>query len=168
MQTITDIKEIQNVQAELLPRLIDQWALLTAGPADDSNTMTIAWGSLGDLWWKPVIDAYVAPSRYTFGFMQKYDNFTVSFLPDEYHDDLMTLGTLSGRDGDKIAQTRLTRKVVDGGVTFEEADTVLVCKKIYVQPLDPAVVPDWAMQKYYADMAPHVLFLGEIVSALKA
>ena len=167
MTTITDKHEIELIQAELLPRLVNDWALITAGDADDWNTMTIAWGSLGDMWWLPVVDAYVVPTRYTYEFMERHDTFTVSFFPEEYHKDLQLLGSKSGRDGDKVALTQLTPKVVDGAVTFEEADTTFVCQKIYAQPLDPEAIPAFAMEKFYGKMLPHVHYIGQITSVLR-
>jgi flavin reductase (DIM6/NTAB) family NADH-FMN oxidoreductase RutF len=168
MQTITDIHEIETVQAQLLGRLINDWALLTVGTPERFNTMTIAWGSLGDMWWKPVIDCYVAPSRYTYGFMQQHDLFTVSFFPPEFKSDLQILGSESGRDGNKIAHTKLTSLMLDQGITFEQADTTLVCKKLYTQPLDPAQIPPEDMNEYYRTMEPHTLFMGQILSVVKA
>lgn len=166
MNGITDKSEIEKVQSDLLPRFINEWALLTAGEGDHWNTMTIARGSFGDMWWKPVIDAYVVPSRYTFGFMEKYDWFTVSFFPKEYRKDLQILGTLSGRDGDKVAQTKLTPMPVERGMSFEQADTTLICHKLYEQPLDPKAIPAEIMASTYADMGTHTLFIGEIAKAL--
>jgi flavin reductase (DIM6/NTAB) family NADH-FMN oxidoreductase RutF len=163
MAIITDKHQIEQIQSELVPRLVNDWALLTAGDADDWNTMTIAWGSLGDIWWKPVVDAYVVPSRYTYGFMERHDWFTVSFFPPEYREDLQILGSKSGRDGNKVALTKLTPKALDHGVGFEQADTTLVCRKIYQQPLDPAAVPAEVMASTYANMGTHTLFIGEIV-----
>ena len=167
MDIIVDPHEIARIQGELVPRLAYDWALLTAGPEDDFNTMTIAWGTLGDMWWKPVISCYVVPSRYTYEFMEKYDNFTVSFFPAEYHDDLNTLGSISGRDCDKIAQTKLTPVAVDGGMTFEQADTTLVCQKIYTQPLDPEAIPPRTMKHFYRNMGTHTLFMGQILRVLR-
>ena len=101
MKAITDKHEIEKVQAELLPRLINDWALITVGTPEDWNTMTIAWGSMSDMWWQPVVNCWVTPARYTYEFLERHGSFTVSFFPAEYHDDLMTLGTKSGRDGDE-------------------------------------------------------------------
>ena len=51
--------------------LFDQkWALVTTGVPGDVNTMTISWGSLGELWGKPVVTVYVSSSRYTHEFME--------------------------------------------------------------------------------------------------
>ncbi|MGI6217003.1 MAG: flavin reductase family protein [Coriobacteriales bacterium] len=168
MNVITDKQGIQQVQSELLPRLVDQWALLTSGDKDDWNTMTIAWGSLGDIWWKPVVDAYVVPTRYTYEFMERHEIFTVSFFPPEFHDDLTILGSKSGRDGDKVALTKLTpMQLEQGGMSFEQADTILVCRKMYKQPLDPNAIPKEVMSSFYESMPPHTHFIGEIIAAIK-
>ena len=45
----------------------------------------------------------------------------MGFFPEEYRADLLTLGTKSGRDGDKLALTKITPKAVDNGVAFNEA-----------------------------------------------
>lgn len=167
MDVISDTHQIEQVQGELVGRLVNEWALLTAGERDDWNTMTIAWGSLGDLWWRPVVDVYVVPSRYTYEFMERHDWFTVSFFPPQYRQDLELLGSVSGRDGEKVAQTSLTPAYLEHGVSFEQADTTLVCKKIYEQPLDPKAIPAEVMAETYATMGTHTLFVGEIVSALR-
>ena len=56
-----------------------KWALLCAGTKEKHNTMTISWGGMGTLWSKPVVTVYVKPCRYTYGFMNENDYFTVSF-----------------------------------------------------------------------------------------
>ena len=88
----------------------EQWMLLTAGDfaAGKFNTMTVAWGSLGTMWAKPFAQVVVRPSRYTRGFMEAYDSFTLSAFPEEQREALNLLGTRSGRDGDKIAASGLT------------------------------------------------------------
>lgn len=166
MREITDKHEIEQVQAELLPRLINEWALLTAGEDDRYNAMTIAWGSLGDMWWVPVADVYVKPSRYTKGFMDESDWFTVSFYGLEHKCDLQVMGSLSGRDGDKVAKTSLTPLVLEHGVTFEEADTTLICKKLYAQALDEGVLPREVLDQYYDDHDVHVHYVGQIVKVV--
>ena len=58
-----------------------KWALLSAGPKEDHNTMTISWGSMGTLWNKPVVTVYVKPIRFTHKFMNENEHYT----PDEPH-----------------------------------------------------------------------------------
>lgn len=145
----------------------NDWALLTAGTGDDFNTMTIGWGGLGTLWSKPVATVYVKPIRYTYTFMEKNDYFTVSFFPEQYKKDLALLGRLSGRDGDKLAQTGLTAIQVPHGISFREASVTLVCKKLYHQELDSTQVPPEAVERYYKNEPIHFMYIGEVVDILR-
>ncbi len=144
-----------------------QWALLTAGTPEDYNTMTISWGGLGTLWSRPTATVYVKPIRYTYRYMERHAFFTVSFFPPEYREDLTILGSRSGRDGDKVALTRLTPKPAGEGVTFAEAHTTLLCRKIYRQDLDSAAVPPDVAAQFYAAEAPHRMYIGEVLSVLQ-
>lgn len=140
-----------------------EWALLTAGKSERYNTMTISWGGLGTLWGKPVATVYVKPVRYTHEFMEQSEYFTVSFYAEKYRPALSLLGSVSGRDGDKVAKAGLTPRALDNAVTFEEAKTTLVCRKIYRQDLDTAQMPAGVVSSYYAEEAAHTMYIGEVV-----
>ena len=144
-----------------------KWALLTAGTRESFNTMTISWGGMGTLWGKPVVTVYVKPVRYTWQFMEKNDVFTVSFYPEEYRKDLTLLGELSGRDRDKIALTALTPQFLKEGVTFEQAEVTLVCRKIYAQDLDRTAIPENVEKMFYAEEEPHRMFIGEVTDVIR-
>ena len=143
------------------------WALVTAGNMDGFNTMTISWGGLGTLWNRPVATVYVKPIRYTHNFMESNEYFTVSFFDADYRADLATLGTLSGKDGDKVAKTQLTAVAVGESVSFKEAKLTLLCKKLYRQDLDKSVMPADVVQKYYIDEAEHTMYVGEVVDIIE-
>ncbi len=143
-----------------------KWALLTAGDKDKFNTMTISWGGLGTLWNKPVATVYVRTSRYTNEFMKDNEYFTVSFYPEECKKTLGVLGSKSGRDMDKIHESGLTPKEVENGITFEEAEVTLVCRKLICQRLEPDnMIPEIAKQ-FYENEAQHDMYIGEVVGIL--
>ena len=144
-----------------------EWALVTAGTSDNFNTMTISWGGLGTIWNKPVATVYVKPIRYTHSFLDSNEYFTVSFYDEKYRKDLGVLGTLSGRDGDKVAKTALTPVTVGESISFKEAKMTLLCKKIYRQDLITDTMPQEAIDKYYIDEAPHTMFIGEVVDIIE-
>ena len=80
--------------------------------------------------------------------MEREEDFTLSFFDGRYRNALSLLGTKSGRDGDKVAESGLTPvPVPGGGVTFAQARVVLECQKLYVSDLqagkflDPAILP---------------------------
>lgn len=145
-----------------------QWALVTAGNENDFNTMTISWGGLGTLWSKPVATVYVKPIRYTYDYLEKNEYFTVSFFDESYKKDLGILGSKSGRDGDKVKETQLTPMPIKDSVTFKEAHTTLLCKKIYFQDLDVSVMPESVVKNYYETEASHRMYIGEVIEIINA
>lgn len=142
------------------------WALLTAGRMEDHNTMTISWGGLGTLWGKSVATVYVRPNRHTYAYMENHEYFTVSFYCEEFRSDLKTLGTLSGRDCDKVAQTNLTASAIGDSVTFEQAKRTLLCRKIFAQDMDPQAIPQKITDTFYAKEPVHRMYIGEVVQIL--
>ena len=154
---------------ELLPAFGGPNALLTAGTADHCNTMTIGWFQAGRLWNRLVCTVYVRPERYTYQFIEGSDYFTVSVLPADRKQAMALCGTKSGRDMDKIKECGLTVRAGAGGAPFfQEAERVLVCRKLYVQDLDPAAVlpaGEKAILPFYTGEGWHRMYIGEIVEA---
>lgn len=141
------------------------WALLTAGNREHFNSMTVSWGGVGCLWNRSVATVYVRPSRYTWEFMEAQDHFTISFYPKECKPALALLGKESGRDGDKIAKSGLTPVPFGDGVTFSEAKTTLLCKKLYWQDMDPANIPEEVKARFYGEGETfHRLYIGEVIA----
>lgn len=161
---------------ELFPELIRvfgaQNALLTAGDRERCNTMTIGWCQLGRLWNLPVCTVYVRPERYTYQFMEDRDYFTVSVLPESGRQTMALCGSRSGRDVDKIKECGLTVRYGAGDAPFfEEAEAVLVCRKLYVQDMDPACVTagqEKILPHYGEKGGWHRIYTGEILEAYAA
>jgi flavin reductase (DIM6/NTAB) family NADH-FMN oxidoreductase RutF len=145
-----------------------QGLLLTSGDlaAGRFNTMTVGWGSLGLMWGRPFVQVVVRPTRYTCGFMERYDTFTLCAFPEVHRRALQLLGTKSGRDGDKIAEAGLTpiasTQVAAPG--FAEADLIVECRKMYWQDMDPAHFLDSAIEKNYPAKDYHRIYFGEAVA----
>lgn len=140
------------------------WYLLTAGTVQTGfNTMTCSWGQMGVLWNKPAVTCYVRHSRHTFSFMEQQENFTLSFFGQDQRKALAFCGAHSGRDCDKIKEAGLTPVSVGGGVSFEGAKMVLVCKKLYAADLDPAAMPQNIAQSFYTSDAAHKMYIGEVL-----
>lgn len=145
----------------------DDWALVTAGTKDNFNTMTISWGGMGTLWSKPVVTIYIRPNRYTYEFIENNDYFVISFFDNKYKKDLGILGSKSGRDGDKLALTSLTPEILDYGVTYQQANKTIVCKKIYHQDLRLEDIPETVIKNYYKDEPVHRMYIGEVVEIIE-
>ena len=142
------------------------WALLTAGSIERFNSMTISWGSLGTLWGKPIATVYVKPVRYTHNFMEESEYFTLGFFEEKYRSALMLMGSKSGRDTDKAAASGFTPEPLQSAVTYAQAHTTILCRKLYRQDLDLHAVPPEAMLHYRTE-APHTVYIGEVVDMIR-
>lgn len=152
---------------DVFTRIGKQWMLVSAGQQDDMNTMTASWGGLGVLWNKPVSTAYIRPSRYTMEFIEREAYYSLCFFDESYREALTFCGRHSGRDTDKIAQTGLTPCYGEAAPYFEEAELVLICRKLYTQDMDPAGFVDSALEDNYHGTDYHRQYIGEIVKVLK-
>ena len=161
--------ELERLTPEILHVFGRQPPLLTAGDKTGLNTMTIGWCQLGRLWNLPVCTVYVRPERYTYQFMESHDYFTVSVLPEEAKKVTALCGSKSGREVDKVKECGFTVAQAECGAPyFEEAELVLVCRKLYWQDMDPAHFLDPGIDgKWYPDQDYHRIYIGEIVECLK-
>ncbi len=161
MQKI-DIKALQGNAVSLFD---DKWCLITAGTPDSYNTMTASWGAMGELWNKDVCFIFIRPQRYTKEFVEREEYFTLSFFGEEYKKALTFCGRYSGRDYDKAKETGLTPMAIDGSMSFEESETVIVCKKIAQQDIDPDGFIDKDIDpKNYPTKDYHTMYIGEVVA----
>lgn len=145
------------------------WMLVTAGNVRLFNTMTASWGTIGILWNKPIAICFIRPHRYTFGFTDQHDYYTLSFFDESYRNILNYCGSHSGRTVDKIAFTGLKPIVTSlGNITFEQARLVMECRKIYADYLKPDNIIDTDIDaKIYPSKDYHKFFIGEIVECYK-
>ena len=145
----------------------NKWFLLTSGDLHKGhfNTMTVAWGYFGIMWNKPMAVVVVRPTRFTFEFMEAYDTFTLTAFDKKYKKDLSLLGTKSGRDGDKIAETGLTPApaLTIASPVFKEAELIVECKKVYSDDFKPENFIDPTIDKNYPLKDYHRMYFGEVV-----
>ena len=143
------------------------WMLITAGNREKCNTMTASWGGMGVLWGKNVIFAFIRESRYTKEFADREETLSLTFPPERYRKAMQDLGTVSGRDEDKIAKSGLTLAFDGETPYFEEGDRVFICRKLYAQAFDPKCFTDPTMDgKCYADKDYHTVYVCEIEKIL--
>lgn len=159
---------IRDVKKNLTKAISDEWMLISAGSEGAANMMTASWGLTGELWFKDVAVCFIRPQRYTLGFVEKNDTFALCFFGTGEKQALSFCGSKSGRDYDKIKETGLTPVYSDGTVYFEQAELVLVCKKIAVSEVTPdSVVDKSILEKCYPEKDYHKIFIGEIIKVLE-
>ncbi len=151
---------------EIFSQFDKKWALLTVGTPDKFNSMTIGWGGLGTIWFKPAVTVYVRASRYTHELMDGNEYFTVSFYPEECRKILALFGSRSGRDIDKMHFDGLTPKKAGETVTFEEAEVTFVCRKLFKEHLSLEKLPADIIKECYAAGDPHDMYIGEVVEII--
>ena len=143
------------------------WMLITAKKGDKTNMMTASWGGVGILWNKPVATIYVRPQRYTKEFIDNEEYFSLCVLPEEYRQILNYCGTKSGRDEDKIAETKLTVDESEKAPIFKESRLVLICKKLYAQDLtEQSFIDKSLVEKNYKAKDFHTMYIAEIEKIL--
>jgi flavin reductase (DIM6/NTAB) family NADH-FMN oxidoreductase RutF len=134
-------------------RLIGKdWMLITAGTPENFNTMTASWGGYG-MWKVPVAYILVNPARYTFGFLEREEIFTLSFYDPSRHRDVLrhVFGGTSGRTTDKVKESGFTPVLAGPGIAYAEARMIIVCRRSFATDTDP-------------EGKNHRLFFGEILS----
>ena len=160
----TDVTVIKDNVFKLIA---SDWMLITAGTMESFNTMTANWGAFGELWHKKVCFCFVRPTRYTYKFMEREDVFTLSFFDETHRKALDYCGAHSGKDVDKIAETGLTPVANEsGGVYFEEARIVLVCRTVYFHDINPAHFLDPKIDEVYPKKDYHRMYVGEVIRCL--
>ena len=144
-----------------------QWMLITSGTKDIFNSMTASWGGVGWLWNKPVVFVFIRPERYTHQFVEKNEYFTLSFFSEEYRKALQLLGTISGRDCNKVEIAGVTPYIVsEQHVTFSESRMTLICRKLFKTPMTKdAFIEDSILSQWYNSNpggSLHDIYIAEI------
>jgi flavin reductase (DIM6/NTAB) family NADH-FMN oxidoreductase RutF len=144
----------------------DDWLLITCGTAEKFNTMTASWGAMGVLWNKPIAIVFIRPTRFTYGFAESNDHFTLSFFTEKEKSILQYCGTKSGKDVDKIDKTGLIPLETEtGSISFKQSRMVVECRKVYFDDLDPEkfLSPEIDM-KNYPKKDYHRMYIGEVLN----
>lgn len=153
--------DIRDWKESAVKAISDDWALVTAGTAQDYNTMTVSWGGIGEIWGKDAAFIFIRPQRYTLRFLEENDRFTISFYDAAYRKALAFCGSHSGRDCDKAKETGLT-PVFDGAPYFAEASVVLYCRKMAKYDLLPEGFLSDEPASNYTTGDYHRMFIAEI------
>ena len=121
-----------------------KWMLITAAKDGKVNTMTASWGNMGVMWGKDIVSVFIRQTRFTKEFVDNADCFSISFLDHEkYAKELSYLGTVSGRDEDKINKANLHVEF-SGDVIDKEA-----------------------LEKWYSDKNYHDMYMASIEHILE-
>ena len=168
---MSDFKAIkpEDISENLIKMIGTDCMLITAGTREKFNTMTASWGFAGVIWNRPSAICFVRPERYTYGFMERADNYTLSFFSEKYRDALKLCGSKSGKNTDKPKEAGLTPKFLPNGlVSFEEASLIIECRKTYADNLKPEnFLVQHIIDNVYNKEGFHRMYIGEITQILQ-
>ena len=158
-------KELNEYNLNVFNELGQKWGIVTGGSREIGfNCLTVSWGGFGVLWGKNVAYIFVRHSRHTFEFLEKTKNVSISFLSDEYKKAKGLIGTLSGRNCDKMKEAGLNYEYNE---TFDisyikEAEYCFNMQTLYsidlpIDSLDQAI-----LDRYYPNGDIHRMYVCEI------
>lgn len=158
----TDVKE------NVVDLIAKQWALISAGNKESYNTMTVSWGSVGELWGVDTATVYIRPQRYTEKFVDSNDYFSICFFPEEMKQQVHGVcGSKSGRDTDKAKEAGITAMFNENAPYFEQAKLVLICKKMAKSKFEPSqFIDNSRIDKWYDAKDYHNIYYGAIEKVL--
>jgi flavin reductase (DIM6/NTAB) family NADH-FMN oxidoreductase RutF len=143
------------------------WMLITAEHDSKINAMTASWGGFGVMWSKNVAFIVIRPQRYTKQFVDNSDRFSLCFFDSTYRKQLNYIGSVSGRNENKIEKAQLSVLYMDNTPYYEEAKTVIFCRKLYAQEFRPeCFIAGELNDKWYPDSDHHTLYISEVAKIL--
>ena len=158
---------IENIENNPFRMIGKEWMLVTAEKDGRVNTMTASWGGLGVIWNRNVAYVVVRPQRYTKEFIDDANTFSLTFYDEKYKRELSYLGSVSGKNEDKIKNAGFTEANFQGTPYFQEAKLVLICRKLYAQQYNAECFIDKNLDgEFYPEKDYHIMYIAEITKAL--
>ena len=112
--------------------------VITAGKEDHYNSMTASGGGLGMLFMKPTTWCILQANRYTLALIEKEQTYTLSYFSNEYRDQILFLGSKSGRDSEKMKEVALTSlRTPAGNMAYKEAKLIMECRLTAITTPNP-------------------------------
>lgn len=110
---------------------------------------------------------FVRPQRYTKEFIDKNEKLSLSFFDDSSRKMLNYMGTVSGRDEDKIAASGLHVEMVNSAPVFKESRMALICRKLYEQPMtEESFLDKGLVDQFFEEKDFHTMYVVEIEKIL--
>jgi flavin reductase (DIM6/NTAB) family NADH-FMN oxidoreductase RutF len=139
--------------------------LVTGNSLENKNIMTIGWLEIGVVWSKPVISVMVRPSRYSYRFLEEYDEFTINIVGSKHNEALTLCGSKSGSFCNKFVESGLhaVESINVKTPSIREAELIIECKIIHKTDVVPKNLSDLITARYYPENDFHRIFTGSIL-----
>ena len=137
-EELFDAIEAKDIPKDVFTLVGSDYTVITAGTPSHYNSMVAGWGGWGILFNKPATWCLLRSSRYTLELIRREQTCTMSYFDEAYKEDIMLFGMKSGRDGDKMKESKLTSvQTPSGNMTYKEARIVVECKVIEITTVSP-------------------------------
>lgn len=167
---MNDFKEcdINDLSFNPFNTISKDWMLITAKNSEGKiNTMTASWGGVGVLWGKNVAMCFIRPQRYTKKFVEDAESLSLCFFDNSYKKTLSYLGSVSGKDENKIAKSGLQLTNFNNVPIFKESYLNIIGKKLYKQDFLPdCFINNSLDEKWYPNKDYHTMYILEIEKVL--
>lgn len=155
--------DVHDIDFNNFTKIGKEWMLIAAGDETKANAMTASWGGTGVLWNKNVVFIFVRESRYTKEFIDSHDTFSLNFFDHTYKPALTYFGKISGRDEDKLANTKMNVALANDTPYIDEANIVITCRKLSATKITPDQFIDKSIEETaYPTKDYHTMYVGEI------
>ncbi len=166
-----DTIDVKNIKEDVFTLIGEDYGILTAGTSEKFNSMVTSWGGWGIVFGKPGVFHILHSNRYTLEQIREQQAYTVSFFDEQFKDDIMQFGMKSGRDSNKMKETKLTGvQTPNGNPAYKEAKIILECRLAEVTTVAPEDFYDEEDRKFVVDAHTetgeyHKLVLSQITKA---
>ncbi len=146
------------------------FTVISAGNETHYNSMTASWGGFGILFNKPTTWCFLRANRYTLELIKQQQSYTMTYFSDEYKDQVLFLGSKTGRDTEKMKEVSLTHVLTPAGnSSFKEAKLIIECKLTEISTVHPDDFytqegKDFIKEGYDDAKDYHKLIFGEITN----
>jgi flavin reductase (DIM6/NTAB) family NADH-FMN oxidoreductase RutF len=163
-----EVIEAKDITDNVFKLVGDDVTVITAGVAPKHKSMAASWGGFGVLFNKPTTWCFLRANRFTLEKIRETKTFTFSYFSSEHKDDVLFFGSKTGRDTDKMAESKLTPIATpDGFTAYAEARLVVECRLVEITTVKPDDFESAGGREFvkdgYADAGDyHKLVFGEI------
>lgn len=160
-----DLQELQLAINDVFKVLPAPGLILLSNDGTQKNLITIGWLQFGNLWGKWTANIFIRLSRYSFKILNNSEYFSLNVLdPQKYTNQINLCAQTSGRNCNKIKETKLTITENNEIISITEAKTVFECKVLNKVMLDKTNLSNELYEKFYSNEDFHQLITAEILN----
>ncbi|MDR0962206.1 MAG: flavin reductase [Mediterranea sp.] len=163
----------EEIPTDVFTLVAKDFTVITAGDSTNYNSMVAGWGGWGVEFNKPTTWCMLRANRYTLEYMRREQKYTFCYFDESYKPDIMQFGMKSGRDSNKMKESKLQAVTTPGGsIAYKEAKLVIECRLVQITTVSPDDFYTEEGRKFVTDAYAeakewHKMVFGEITGVWK-